>query len=274
MHYCSLDTDSDGIGDFNDADSDNDGIPDLVEAGGVDIDGNGIVDNLLDSDGDGLVDLYDTTPFKYFSEEVTTIPNYDFDADSIVNRIDLDSDNDGIIDLIEAGDKDLDGNGMIDGFIDSDNDGYHDAYDGASGISITGADTNNDGFPNAYPNDNVDAIGFPSFMDLDSDDDGITDNTESQATGVYVNLSNIDSDNDGIDNNYDTNNGTFGGAGTIPVDSDSDGLPDYLDLDSDNSEEPDNIEGHDTNGDGVVNGTDTAIANTCLLYTSPSPRDS
>ena len=150
--------------------------------------------------------MYDTTPFTYFSEEVTTIPNYDFDGDTVVNRIDLDSDNDGIIDLLEAGDKDLDANGMIDNFVDTNNDGYHDVYDGASGIAITGTDTNSDGFPDTYPNDNVDNIGFPNFMDLDSDDDGIVDNTESQATGFYINVSGFDTDNDGIDDSYDTNN--------------------------------------------------------------------
>ncbi|NQY28577.1 MAG: T9SS type A sorting domain-containing protein [Flavobacteriaceae bacterium] len=277
MHFCGLDTDGDGIDDYNDADSDNDGIPDLVEAGGVDIDGNGIVDDLTDTDGDGLVDMYDTTPFTYFSLEVTTIPNYDFDGDTIVNRIDLDSDNDGIVDLREAGDPDIDGNGMIDGFTDTNNDGYHDAYDGAGSLLITGADTTGDGFPNSYPNDNPDGTGFPNFMDIDSDDDGITDNTEAQATAGYVTLANSDSDTggvfDGIDDNYDTDNVNFGGAGVIPVDSDGDGTPDYLDLDSDNSEEVDAIEGHDTNGDGVINGSDSPNADTGLFTGTDSDND-
>jgi len=277
MHFCGLDTEGDGIHDFNDADSDNDGIPDLVEAGGVDIDGNGIVDVLLDTDGDGLVDLYDTTPFTYFSEEITTLPNYDFDGDAIVNRVDLDSDNDGIIDLREAGGQDVDGNGMIDGFTDADNDGYHDAYDGAGSMLITGADTTGDGFPNSYPNKNSDTTGFPNFMDIDSDDDGVTDNSEAQSTGVYVALANSDSDTggilDGIDDNYDSDSVSFGGSGVIPVDSEGDGTPDYLDLDSDGSEEIDAIEGHDTNGDGVVNGADSPNANTGLFIGTDSDKD-
>lgn len=277
MHFCGLDTEGDGIDDFYDADSDNDGIPDLVEAGGVDIDGNGIVDALLDSDGDGLVDLYDTTPFTYFSEEVTTIPNYDSDGDSVVNRIDLDSDNDGIIDLREVGDNDVDGNGMIDGFTDSDNDGYHDAYDGAGSMLITGTDTTGDGFPNSYPNKNLDVTGFPNFMDIDSDDDGVTDNTEAQTTGGYSTLANSDTDSggtvDGIDDNYDTDNVNFGGAGVIPVDSEGDGIPDYLDIDSDNTEEVDAIEGHDTNGDGVINGADTPNADTGIFVGTDADND-
>jgi len=277
MHFCGLDTEGDGIHDFNDADSDNDGIPDLVEAGGVDIDGDGIVDDATDTDGDGLVDMYDTTPFTYFSLEVTTIPNYDSDGDAIVNRIDLDSDNDGIVDLREVGDPDTDGNGMIDGFTDADNDGYHDAYDGAGSLLITGADTDSDGFPNSYPNANLDVTGFPNFMDIDSDDDGVTDNTEAQTTGSYVTLANSDSDSggifDGIDDNYDTDNVNFGGAGVVPVDSDGDGTPDYLDLDSDDSEEVDNIEGHDTNGDGVINGADAPNADTGLFTGIDSDMD-
>ena len=277
MHFCGLDTEGDGIDDFNDADSDNDGIPDLVEAGGVDIDGDGIVDDATDTDGDGLVDMYDTTPFTYFSLEVTTIPNYDSDGDTLVNRIDLDSDNDGIVDLREAGDQDADGNGMIDGFTDTDNDGYHDAYDGAGSMLITGADTDADGFPNSYPNDNHDATGFPNFMDIDSDDDGVTDNTEAQSTGGYVTLTYMDTETagtiDGLDDSYDNDTVNFGGSGVIPVDSDGDGTPDYLDLDSDDSEEVDAIEGHDTNGDGVINGADAPNADTGLFTGVDSDSD-
>ena len=277
MHFCGLDTEGDGIHDFNDADSDNDGIPDLVEAGGVDIDGNGIVDDATDSDGDGLVDMYDTTPFTYFSEEITTIPNYDFDGDTLVNRIDLDSDNDGIVDLREAGDQDTDGNGMIDGFTDADNDGYHDTYDGAGSLLITGTDTTSDGFPNSYPNKNADGTGFPNFMDIDSDDDGVTDNSEAQSTGAYVTLLYMDTETggttDGIDDSYDNDTVNFGGSGVVPVDSDGDGTADYLDLDSDNSEEIDAIEGHDTNGDGVINGADVPNANTGLFIGTDSDLD-
>ena len=56
-----LDTDGDGTPDFQDLDSDNDGISDLLEAGGIDIDGDGIADSpitvLPDADGDGIPDF-------------------------------------------------------------------------------------------------------------------------------------------------------------------------------------------------------------------------
>ncbi|MBV1887674.1 MAG: choice-of-anchor D domain-containing protein, partial [Urechidicola sp.] len=132
MHFCGLDTDSDGVDDYYDSDSDNDGIPDLVEAGGTDIDGDGIIDVLTDTDIDGLADTYDSTPNVYFAEEVTTLADLDFDGDGFKNRIDLDSDNDGIVDLIEAGGTDIDGDAKLDSFVDSNSDGYHDSFDGAS----------------------------------------------------------------------------------------------------------------------------------------------
>ena len=42
--------------DFQDTDSDNDGISDLLEAGGSDVDSNGVIDNFADANGDGLDD--------------------------------------------------------------------------------------------------------------------------------------------------------------------------------------------------------------------------
>ena len=58
MQYCPTDTDGDGLTDDRDNDSDADGIPDLVEAGGTDSDGDGVASG-VDTDQDGLVDQYD-----------------------------------------------------------------------------------------------------------------------------------------------------------------------------------------------------------------------
>jgi len=55
----TIDTDGDGLPDFQDFDSDNDGVSDIEEAGGTDADGDGLADalvsaaNLIDTDGDG-----------------------------------------------------------------------------------------------------------------------------------------------------------------------------------------------------------------------------
>ena len=251
----SNNTDSDTLLNHLDADSDNDGIPDLVEAGGYDTDGNGIVDVLTDSDNDGLADIYDTG---------SNFGNRDTDGDGILNFLDLDSDNDGIVDILEAGATDTDANGLVDGFTDVNLDGYHDSYDGAGSILITGTDGDADGIPDSYPNGNSDGTGFPDFIDIDSDDDGITDNTEAQATSDFIAYVATDSDGDGIIDIFD-NSGAFGGNGLIAVDTDFDCIPDYLDTDSDDDTEDDSIEGHDTNGDGIVTGSDSPNAGTGLF---------
>ena len=53
------DTDSDGVFNHLDTDSDNDGIADIIEAGGIDANGDGLVDDNTDTDGDGLCDMYE-----------------------------------------------------------------------------------------------------------------------------------------------------------------------------------------------------------------------
>lgn len=265
IQYCDLDTDGDTIEDYHDLDSDNDGIPDLVEAGGTDINGNGIVNDLTDTDGDGLVDDYDNDVNNYnFGETSKLASKYDFDGDGKINSIDLDSDNDGILDIIELRSVDANADGKIDGFTDTDLNGYHDAYDGGGSRLLTGTDTDADGLPNSYPNANSDGTGFPNFMDIDSDDDGITDNTEAQATTSFITYTTTDSDGDGILNIFDNTTG-FSGNGLVPVDTDFDCTPDYLDSNSDEDFESDIIEGHDTNGDGVVNGSDSPSADSGLF---------
>lgn len=215
----------------------------------------------------GLTDVYDTNP----------IANGDFDNDGIPNFLDIDSDNDGILDVVEAGGTDSDGNGIEDSYVDSDNDGFNDQVDGdvgndglaenaANATTITGADTDNDGVPNSFPNDNLDGDNNYNFLDIDSDNDGIVDNIEGQATSTYIAPSGTDADGDGIDDAYDNDDALFGGVGSgiTPHNQDGTDNPDYLDLDTDNDGIPDIIEGHDTNGDGIVDGSDSPNANTGL----------
>jgi len=100
-----VDSDNDGIPDVNDIDDDNDdGILD------VDENPNGI-DPLTDADGDGVpayLDDNDQDP-NVGDEDGQVEPDYDNDGDGIPNHLDLDSDNDGIQDVIEAGGEDPDG---------------------------------------------------------------------------------------------------------------------------------------------------------------------
>ncbi len=239
-----LDTDGDGIPNHLDLDSDNDGIPDVREAGGTDANGDGIIDGFTDTDRDGLSDNVDPTTSG------TPLPVPDFDNDGIPNYRDLDSDNDGILDVREAGGTDANRDGIIDGFTDVDRDGYSDNVDSVNGGAA--------GTPLPVPNS--DSATGPNYLDIDADNDGIPDNIEAQTTAGYIPPSGADADGDGIDNAYDTPTG----SGLIPNNHDGADLPDYLDLDSDNDRAPDAAEGGqgtftaaDTDGDGLHNGFDT-----------------
>jgi hypothetical protein len=78
------DTDEDGIPDFLDGDSDNDGVSDVREAGGVDDDGDGQLDDSLDEDGDGLADIVQT------SAGGEPLPLEDRDGDGVADFQDSD----------------------------------------------------------------------------------------------------------------------------------------------------------------------------------------
>lgn len=257
----AFDKDGDGVPNHFDIDSDNDGIPDVIEAGGVDTNGDGILDNFSDADADGLATTIDLTPTGGLAGSGNGLTAPDFDGDGIPNNLDLDSDGDGISDLREAGLPDADNNGLIDGFADADGDGLANSIDpknGHSGISDpagpgtasiqTPTDTDANGRYNGNPTvDNADNDARFNFLDADSDNDGITDNVEAQATSAYVLPLAVDTDLDGLANVYE---GPTGG-GITPNDQDSDGTPDYLDSDSDNDGMPDMIEGHDYNLNGI-----------------------
>ena len=91
----------------------------------------------------------------------------DTDDDGVIDPLDLDSDNDGITDILEAGGVDSDNNGVVDGtFTDGDNDGWLNTFDSNnSGTAL--ADTNTDG------------TGLPDRLSLDSDADGCSDANEA-----------------------------------------------------------------------------------------------
>jgi gliding motility-associated-like protein len=87
--YCvPKDSDGDGIADQLDTDSDNDGILDTIEAQG----NNSVAFSNSDANKNGLDNA--------FEPSFTAV---DTDADTIVDYLDLDSDNDGILDSVETG---------------------------------------------------------------------------------------------------------------------------------------------------------------------------
>jgi uncharacterized repeat protein (TIGR01451 family) len=128
--------------------------------------------------------------------------------------------------------------------IDDDNDGIPDYVELNNPLALANHD--GDAFPNW--NDN----SYPGFIDNNSD--GFNDNFDPSA----------DSDNDGNPNFYDSDfpgwvDSNNDGVNDI-MDKDLDGIPNHLDLDSDNDGIPDTVEsfGVDANGDGLIdNYTDT-----------------
>ncbi len=343
----TMDLDRDGIPNFLDLDSDNDGIQDVIEAGGIDNEGNGQLGIYvpIDLDRDGLADMVDVAVGIPLT--TTSLPIFNTDGVEGADFLDLDSDNDGIQDIVEVAQLatvDLNIDGMVDNFdvlspftFDPiDNDGWSSIYDGdnendfeidnnnqlvdvsleldvsvnmdtksyanhqdldADGDGIVdiveagGEDNNGDGMVDSPTDlngngwaDNIESVGLPLFntdgmgggnwLDIDSDDDGITDNVEGQSTngfdilnindglGGFLVIEDLDDDNDGIDNAYDNNRYGYGGSGlnkNVAMgarygahDYDRDGKPDYIDDDSDNDGTPDRVEGHDLNQDGSV----------------------
>jgi large repetitive protein len=261
------DSDADGTPDFRDLDSDNDGTRDIVAAGRTSADANadGRVDAGVDQDEDGLRDGVDAAPlvFGTFADrdgdgvsdtadldlDNDGIPNAldgsdDADGDGLPNLADLDSDGDGVSDIVEAGGSDSNGDGQVDNIVDTNQNGLSDQFEsGLGGHALPLADSDNDGVDN--------------HRDLDSDGDGISDVIESGG---------IDANGDGRQDGADTDRdgisevavGTAPGGHALPrPDSDRDGIPDALDLDSDNDGILDSREGlADSDRDGIPDSLD------------------
>ncbi|WP_346883945.1 gliding motility-associated C-terminal domain-containing protein, partial [uncultured Algibacter sp.] len=228
-------TDGTDMPDYLDTDSDNDGVADVVEAGqgvptGVDADADGLDDGFDDNIGtvgqpQDVNDNLDTGADGTNNTDNPVSPEVDFrettdnDMDGIVDSLDLDDDNDGILDVAEnpngldpTADSDMDG---IPNFQDPDN----------------GGDANGDGIADDF---DADGDGVPNHFDLDADNDGIYDVAETGGTDA-----NNDGRADDTDGNTMNNNGIPSTAGTgvdAPIDSDSAtdlNSPDFLDTDSD-----------------------------------------
>ncbi len=145
----------------------------------------------------------------------------DHDGDGIFNHLDEDSDNDGLADAVE-GTKDSDNDGTPD-YLDEDDDG-------------DGLLTRHEIMPVDFAND-PDEDNIPNWLDLDSDGDGIPDrierfsNPEIGDAGTVNDPAFLDRDSD-EDGQSDTREA--GGNALAPIDSDRDGIPDYIDLDNTN----------------------------------------
>ncbi|NUY82079.1 choice-of-anchor D domain-containing protein [Flavobacterium sp. MAH-1] len=200
QQYC--DRDGDGIANIFDLDADNDGLPDIEEAGFASLSGGRAKMDLttagvwVDANANGLHDTIDAM----ISGGTYVLP--DTDGDGVRNFQDLDSDNDSLFDVDEAGlangDGDVDGDALGDN-ADADLDGVLDIFD-----TFVGYGTQVRPFAT-----NTDNIGNPDYMQLDSNNDGIRDidtglfasldtNTDGKIDGT------TDADKDGIMDTFDT----------------------------------------------------------------------
>jgi hypothetical protein len=271
-------TDSDAVNNAYDLDSDNDGIPDVVEAGGTDVNNDGRIDGYTDADSDGFSDTADADTGNDGIAENTAaallITGADTDSDGdpdsyprantdnlgLPNPYDLDADGDGILDTREGGLPDANNNGIADGTLGAD--GWSDVADALPSLNLP----------------NSDGAGPANYLDIDADDDGLTDNIEGQTTLGYQLPSGTDTDGDGIDNIYDNNDAAFAGNannGITPYNHDAADIPDYIDSDTDNDTVNDLKEGSgnvnaaltnkaDTDVDGLVDQFDILNLNTVI----------
>ncbi|MFK8102673.1 MAG: T9SS type A sorting domain-containing protein, partial [Saprospiraceae bacterium] len=168
---------------------------------------------------------------------------------------DLDSDNDGINDIVESGNgaADTNNDGIADNpSTDTDGDGIQDSVDQTPNSFGDGDATT----PNTAPAD-TDSDGVPDYQDLDADNDGVMDITESGNTDVdgdgIADNPTIDTDGDGIPDSIDDNDAVFGDAGDAGT---SDDASDPLDA---NDGGTGVLPGPDTDGDGIVDSEDTLV---------------
>ena len=175
--FCeSTDTDGDGVPDFEDLDSDNDGIPDAVEACGditlvlenCMLDANGDAE-YIDVDGDGC---HDGLVSSYCAEAPI-----DTDGDGIPDFQDLDSDEDGCVDSVEAESTYL--GGSLDTYVSTPVDlcGLLTTLTG-SGTAMTGSGTAMSGSGTCHIPD--------TFSWIEADDNSACSDEEPEVTCVPI----------------------------------------------------------------------------------------
>ena len=284
----ACDTDGDGVPDGTDPDPNDPCIP-VQAIGYTGYDATNPIWSGADCDGDnidnGTEDTNGTDPYDPCDPAGSAVA-VDCDNDGLTNNEELTgtddpstpADPDG--GTTDPSDPDTDGDGVLDGTEYVDSTDPNDACDFVPGSitePVTGdqsaCDTDGDGLPDsvdldddndgitdvtemltAPPNGDTDGDGVPDHLDLDSDNDGINDVREADGT---------DNNNDGMADGAVGPTGipSSAGNGLSPPDTDNDGQPDFQDLDSDNDTVSDLEEGGsgapDADDDGVADGPDS-----------------
>lgn len=241
----NADHDLDGVPNHLDLDTDNDAMPDALEASGGILPANFTSEGRItpaymvanDLNGDGMADM--------IASSLLAMP--DSDSDGVLDHLDMDSDNDGLTDAREAGLDDENNDGFVDSFVDADGDGLTDTFDPDFGRSpLSPANTDGNDLPD-YLDGDSDADGVPDRVEAnDRDMDGIADWDINNNGLVDAEEGGIDVNDNGLADIFDP----WAGAAPVSVqDTDSDGVPDYIDLDDDNDGLATSAE--DTNGNGI-----------------------
>ena len=187
------DHDNDGISDESDLDDDNDGIPDTIECNGMnpltDADNDGVPVYLDDNDNDNSIG----------NDNYIVEAAFDIDNDGTPNHFDLDSDGDGLFDLVESGSTgwtDVNMDGMIDDNVG--NNGLADILESSTDSGII-----------AYIYQDTDGDNVYDFLDIDDDNDGIlTINEHPDPNGNHYPNDAWDTNNNGIPDYLDVSTGS------------------------------------------------------------------
>ena len=195
-------------------DQDGDGVPDLYDKEpdtplGVKVYGNGVA---MDIDEDGIPDFEDRCPMVYGLEKNQGCPEKSQEinssaVDEIVEKNNIDTDGDGVADIYDKEPNTPQGTKVY-----------------GNGVSV---DSDDDGLP-----DYIDNCPFEKGTKANN---GCSEEKKVIAEPVTKTLvqNNIDTDGDGVADIYDkepnTPQGTKVYGNGVSVDSDDDGLPDYID---------------------------------------------
>ncbi|MDH7913132.1 hypothetical protein QGM60_10170, partial [Winogradskyella sp. SYSU M77433] len=164
---------------------------------------------------------------------------------NIINMAQSDTDTSNNSSSLTVNDSDCDGvNDVSD--IDSDNDGILDIYEDLN------LDLDND--PSTNPTD-TDQDGIPDYLDLDSDNDGIYDVDESGNGALDTNGDGVIDSNDTGFSDANGNGADDTAEVTVPIDTLNDGSYDFQNTDSDGDGCPDANEAYnDPNAAGADGG--------------------